>query len=94
MVSVNFQTADGDAKAKSDYQSTSGTLTFAPGETSKTISVAVKGDKTVEPEEWFYVNLSDASGADILDGQGIGMIAYDDFADDGCHDKFGRFRHC
>src|SRR5437867_1273848 len=47
-VSVDFFTSDGTASAPSDYQSRSGTLSFAPGETTKTITVPVNGDTIVE----------------------------------------------
>jgi hypothetical protein len=43
-------------------------LTFAPGETTKTITVAVKGDRVVEPHETFVVNLSSPPNAGIADG--------------------------
>jgi hypothetical protein len=78
-VTVAYATADGTAKAKSDYLATSGTLTFAPGETTKTITVAVKGDMRVEDDEYFTVNLSSAVGATIEDGRGIGSILNDDY---------------
>jgi hypothetical protein len=57
---VDYATVDGTATVGSDYQATSGTLSFAPGETSKTITVNVIGDTTVEPDEVFYVDLSNA----------------------------------
>src|SRR5262249_24704512 len=57
-VTVNFATADGTAMAGSDYQATSGTLTFAPGDLSNTINVLVNGDTTVELDEIFSVNLT------------------------------------
>jgi hypothetical protein len=79
-VTVNFATADGSATvADHDYQAQSGTLTFAPGETTKTISIVVHGDKKKEPDEWFAVNLSGVSdNALLLDPQGIGWILNDD----------------
>jgi hypothetical protein len=77
-VTVDFATADGTATAPSDYTSASGTLTFAPGETTKTITVSVNGDTLVEPDETFFVNLSNAIGATIADGQGQGLIVNDD----------------
>jgi len=77
--SVDYATANGSATAGSDYIATSGTLTFAPGVTSLTISVAVNGDTVIEPDEVFYVNLSNASpGAGLSDGQGVGTILDDD----------------
>jgi len=77
-VTVNYATANGTATAGSDYAATSGVLTFAPGQTSKTVTVNVTGDTTVEPNETFYVNLSGASGATIVDAQGAGTIVNDD----------------
>jgi probable HAF family extracellular repeat protein len=77
-VTVNYATADGSATAGSDYQSTSGTLTFAPGETSKTITVQVIGDRLAEPNETFVVNLSGATSANIASGEGEGTIMDDE----------------
>ncbi len=80
-VTVDFATADGTATQPSDYTSNSGTVTFAPGETSKTVTVQVNGDTTVEPNETFIVNLSSATGnATITDNQGVGTIVNDDQA--------------
>src|SRR5262249_14768118 len=66
--------------AGSDYVARSGTLTFAPGETQKTIQVSAIGDATVEPNENFVLTLSNASGATIADGIGAGTISNDDSA--------------
>ncbi|MDA0919878.1 MAG: hypothetical protein O2945_12485 [Planctomycetota bacterium] len=78
-VTVDFATADGSATAGSgDYDSTVGTLTFAPGETSKEVIVTVNGDITNEANEQFFLNLSNAVGATIEDGQGLGVITNDD----------------
>jgi probable HAF family extracellular repeat protein len=77
-VTVNYATADGTAAAGSDYQATSGTLTFAPGETTRTISVPVIGDRLAEPNETFSVNLSGATNATIANGQGVGTILDDE----------------
>ena len=77
-VTVVYATADGAATAGSDYQAASGTLTFAPGETTKTITVAVNGDRLAEPNETFVVNLTGATNATIADGQGVGTIADDE----------------
>ncbi|MCR9233463.1 MAG: dockerin type I domain-containing protein [bacterium] len=57
-VRVNYSLADGKAKNSLDYQSQSGTLTFAPGEQSKTITVALIDNDKVEEIEDFHVNLS------------------------------------
>jgi len=77
-VSVDYATADGTATAGSDYTSTSGTLSFAPGQTSKTINVPIIGDTIVEPNETFLVQLSNAVGAPIVRNQGTGTILNDD----------------
>ena len=79
-VTVNFSTADGTAKmSNSDYVAASGTVTFAAGETSKKVTVQVRGDKTKEPDEYFVLNLTNAStNALLLDNQGIGWILDDD----------------
>ncbi|HBE20004.1 MAG TPA: hypothetical protein DEG17_06040 [Cyanobacteria bacterium UBA11149] len=81
--SVNFATANGSAIATSDYTATNGTLTFNPGETSKTISVAVIGDTLPEANETFSVNLSNPSNATIADNQGIGNITDNDMPQSG-----------
>ena len=77
-ITVDYATADGTATAGSDYQAASGTLTFAPGETSKTITVLVNGDRLAEPNETFFVNLSSPTNATIADGQGVGTIVDDE----------------
>lgn len=77
-VTVNYATANGTASAGSDYVAGSGTLTFAPGETSKTIAVTVNGDSTFESNETYFVNLSSPSGATLNDSQGTGTIVNDD----------------
>jgi hypothetical protein len=78
-ISVNFSTADDTASAAGgDYVPTSGTLNFAPGETTKTIIVPVKGDRRGEFTETFFVNLTNAVNGDILDAQGIGTIIDDE----------------
>jgi len=77
-VTVSYATADHTATAGSDYQSTSGSLTFSPGETSKTIAVTINGDTTFEPGETFFVNLSSPTNASISDNQGNGTITNDD----------------
>src|SRR5438094_6039189 len=57
-VTMSFGTTDGTAKTSdSDYVAKSGTLTFAPGETTKTITIEVKGDNKKESNETFYLDL-------------------------------------
>ena len=82
-VTVNFSTRNGTAQAGSDYVATSGTLTFAPGELTKTITVDVIGDTVAEEIEVFFVDLSAASGATIGDSEGLGRIFNDDIGDPG-----------
>jgi uncharacterized repeat protein (TIGR01451 family) len=79
-IKVDFATADGTANAPSDYQANSGTLTFNPGDLTKTITVLVNGDTMDEPNETFFVNLSNAVNAVILDSQGQGTINDNDAA--------------
>jgi hypothetical protein len=79
--SVRYATASGSATSSGgnrDYQSTSGTLNFPAGVTSKTVTVSVVGDTRIEPDETFFVNLSQAIGLTIADAQGAGTILNDD----------------
>ena len=75
---VKYATANGSASSSSDYTAKTGTLTFNAGEKSKTITVSVKGDKTIESDETFKVNLSGATNATIADSSGTGTILNDD----------------
>ncbi len=77
-VTVHHATANGTARAPSDYVARSGTVTIAAGHSSVIVSVTVKGDTVVEPTEHFYVNLSDAHGAPIWAGSATGTIKNDD----------------
>lgn len=77
-VTVQYDTANGTATAGSDYNAATGTLTFAAGETKKTVVVAVRGDTTVEANETFSVNLTNPTNATIADAQGIGTILNND----------------
>jgi Calx-beta domain len=77
-VTVNFATADSGATAGSDYTAANGTLNFAKGETEKLITVMVNGDQTLEFDESFRVNLSNASGAMLATSSASGMILNDD----------------
>ncbi|KAA3654940.1 MAG: type I secretion C-terminal target domain-containing protein [Proteobacteria bacterium] len=75
---VDFATADGSALSGADYTGTGGTLTFAPGVTSQTITVAILNDAVYEGSEQFVVNLSNATAdATIADAQGVGTIVDD-----------------
>jgi hypothetical protein len=78
-VSVKYATANGTATTgDNDYVATSGTLKFAPGETTKTITVLVNGDAKAEADEHFFVNLSRARNATLADVRGVGTVFDDD----------------
>jgi hypothetical protein len=79
VVTVNYSTVNGTAIAGSDYTATSGSLTFNIGETSKAVSVSVRGDTAIESNETFGLVLSNWVNAGILDGQGVAVIRNDDF---------------
>jgi len=63
---------------KSDYVGATGSITFAPGETSKTVTVVVLSDTAAEGSENFTVLLSTPIGATIVDGSGRGTIVDDE----------------
>src|SRR4029453_15938441 len=73
----SFDSVEGGARSGLDYTLASGTLTFAPGETTKTITVLVIGDTFFEPDETFVVILMNATGAAIADDSGTVTIAAD-----------------
>lgn len=77
-VTVNYSTANGTATAPSDFQAASGTISFAPGETVKAITISVNGDTQVESDETFTVILSNAVNATIAIGTATGTILNDD----------------
>jgi len=77
-VSVDYRTVAGTARAKSDYNAASGTLTFQPGVWSQTITITVKTDRTREPDETFTVELLNAVGASVVDAVATGTILNDD----------------
>ncbi|MDT5063129.1 MAG: hypothetical protein QOH63_3588, partial [Acidobacteriota bacterium] len=79
VVTVDYATADGTAKAGSDYVATSGTLTIPAGAGSATINVPVNGDTFVEPDESFIVKMSNATNVSFISTtQGTVTIANDD----------------
>jgi VCBS repeat-containing protein len=79
-VTVNYATADGTAVAGSDYTAQSGTLTFAPGVTTQTITVPIINDTIDELAELFFVNLASPTNATISDAQAISTIVDNDNA--------------
>lgn len=79
-VRVQYATADGTAIAGEDYTAVEGTLVFAPGETKKSIEVAIVVDEYLEPDEYFTVALSDPEGGYLRDfvQEATGTIRNDD----------------
>ena len=79
-VTLSFQTVNGTATTgDNDYVAKIGTLTFAPGETIKTITIDVKCDSKREANETFYLDLVGNSTNSVLDKKrGIGTILNDD----------------
>jgi len=76
-VSAAFSTMEGTAGA-SDFTPVAGRVTFAPGQVTQTITVPILDDLVVEPEEQFTLQLSDAQGAVIDDGEAICRVQDDD----------------
>ena len=73
-VTVSYATADGTATAPADYTSTSSTLTFEPGQTSKTVEVPIVDDDVEDDGETFTLVLSDPSSAVLADAEATGTI--------------------
>ena len=72
-VTVQYETENITA-TDPDYVAAFGTLTIPAGQTSQTITVAIRGDRIAEPTEAFAVNLSNPTNATIVDGEAIGTI--------------------
>jgi hypothetical protein len=79
-ISVDYASANGSATAGSDYAAVSGTLNFAAGETTKTITVNITDDNLFEGSENFIINLSNPSNAVIGTPTGTGTIVDNDSA--------------
>jgi hypothetical protein len=81
---VTFVNANGppscQADPATDYTATSGTVTFAPGDTDEAVTISVNGDTTVEPDECVIVSFRNATNARIggFFGLGVGTITNDD----------------
>lgn len=76
---MNYATANGTARTNdNDYVAKSGSISFAPGETTKSVTVVINGDKKKEKNEYFYVTLSSAINATISTAQATGSIWNDD----------------
>jgi hypothetical protein len=78
-VSVTYATSGGTAVSGTDFNATSGSLTFLPGETSKTISVQTIDDLLIEPTESFTISLANPTNAAITQATGTGSIIDNDF---------------
>ena len=89
-VTVDYATEDGSAAVDDDYTETEGTLTFAAGETSKTVEVAVHDDAHDEGEETMVLRLSNPVGARIADGEAVGTIENTDHMPKAWLGRFGR----
>lgn len=77
-VTVNYGTSDMSATAPADYLAAGGTVTFAPGETSKEFRVTVVGDTVPEPNEVFGVGLGAPVNAGLAKATALGGILNDD----------------
>jgi hypothetical protein len=81
-VSFSYATSsapNGTATAGSDYVATSGgPVTFAPGETHKSVVVTVNGDNVDEQQETFFLDISNVQNATVGSSRGTGFIVDDD----------------
>ena len=77
-VTVQYATSDGTAESGTDFTAASGTLTFEPNETSKTVSVPTTGDSEEEEDETFALTLSNPADATLGDATATGTIVDDD----------------
>ena len=92
-VSVSYRTRESDpvsAREGQDYLASSGQITFQPGETRKRVSVTIYDDSHDEGLETFQFVLSNALGARIADGVGVGAILNSDPLPAAWHLRFGR----
>ena len=89
-VTVHYATADGTAAAGADYTATSGTLSFAPGDLAKTVSVPILDDAHDEGSETLTLTLSNATGARIRDAWATGTIENSDPIPKAWLARFGR----
>lgn len=95
-VTFDIATQDGTAQdgnpvgEDNDYVAKSETgRTITSGNTSATFTVTVNGDTTIEPNETFFVNVTNVTGATVADGQGLGTIQNDDVTITPIHDIQG-----
>jgi hypothetical protein len=78
VVQVNFMTSNRTARTPGDYTAVTNTITFQPGETTKTVEVPIIDDATAEGIETFFAKLSNPRNAILGDALGIGTIPDDD----------------
>lgn len=89
-VSFDIATADGTATSPSDFEAKSLTAQTIPaGSTSYSFSVTIYGDTANEPNEGFFVNVTNVTGAVVTQGQGLGSIQNDDITIVPIHDIQG-----
>ena len=89
-VTVNYQSVDGTAVVEEDYEWANGELTFAAGETEKTVSVRVLDDAHDEGDETMTLRLSDPVGAWLADREAVGTIRNTDLMPQAWLARFGR----
>jgi hypothetical protein len=77
-IAIRAVTAPGTATAATDYNSINSVVLFQPGTVTRTLDVQIVGDTNPEPNETFFVNLSEAFGTTIADGQCVGTIVDED----------------
>ena len=90
LVTVDYRTLDASAKAGEDYEARSGTLSFAPGETAKTVAVPVLDDAVDEGTEILVLRLENARGAVLEDRFAVGRIENSDPLQTMWLSRFGR----
>ncbi len=77
-ITVSYRTTDGTAEAGADYMAGDGELSFAPGETERSVTIAVIDDALDEADETFLVQLGEAENATVADGEATGTITDED----------------
>ena len=89
-VTVDYATLDASATAGEDYEARSGTLSFAPGETAKTVAVPVLDDAVDEGTEILVLRLENVRGAVLADRLAVGRIENSDPLQKMWLSRFGR----
>jgi hypothetical protein len=78
IITVNYATSNGTARAGFDYQPDNGTLGFPAGVSNRAVQIAVFGDTAIEPDEMLALHLNSPAGATLADAVGMGTIQNDD----------------